>query len=204
MHAHTIRIVAILGGLLLAAGCAGPRMDGQWTDPAYTGQTLRDASVLVSCRAPDALLARLCEDRLVAALREEGAQALLAPTPVDPAGGAPAVARAAREAGAIAALSTVVTVAGVSQAGIGPTLGIGFGRGTGNVGIGGGVSFPLGGVRTVESYASSSTVLEAATGRDLWSVRTASPGRDEAAVQVAALARATVAAMRRSGMFEQR
>jgi len=204
MHSQMIRLTAAAGAALLAAGCAGPQAEGQWADPGYAGRTLRDARVLVTCRAPDSTLARLCEERLVEALREAGAQALRAPEPVDPAGGPEAVVRAARAAGADAAVSTSVTVAGVTPIGVGPTLGIGFGRGIGNVGIGGGVSFPLGGVRPATSYASSSAVLDPSSGREVWSVRTASPARDDASVQVAALARGTVAAMRRAGMFEPR
>jgi hypothetical protein len=204
MHTHTIRLAAALATALLAAGCAAPGVQGQWADPQYTSRTLRDARVLVTCRGPDTTLARLCEERMVEALREAGALALRAPSPVDPAGGPEAVASAARAAGADAAVSTSVTVAGVTQVGVGPTVGIGFGGGGGRVGIGGGLSFPLGGMRPVTSYASSSVVLDPASGREIWSVRNASPARDDASVQVAALARGTVDAMARSGMFEKR
>ena len=61
---------------LLVAGCATPRIDGQWSDPAFATRSLRDQKVLVSCRAPDSTLARLCEDRYVAAVREAGGQPL--------------------------------------------------------------------------------------------------------------------------------
>jgi hypothetical protein len=194
--------------LLLAAGCATTRIDGQWSDPAFADRSLLGARVLVSCRGPDTTVARLCEDRLIEMLGEAGAVALRSPTPVDAAGGSAAVARAAREAGATAAVAASVTVAGVTHSGtsvgFGPSIGIGIGGGSGGVGIGGSFSFPIGGVRPSTAYASSTALLDATTGQEMWSLRASNPTGDEVGVQVAQLLRVTVDTMRTSGLFAKR
>lgn len=205
---RSARLLPIAAATLVAA-CASPRIDGQWSDPAYASRTLRDTPVLVSCRGPDGTLARLCEDRLATALREAGARPVAAPQPLDPSAGPDAIARAARDAGATAAVLSSITVAGVVQPAYGPSVGFGFGGGFGRGGgisFGGiGVSVPIGGgARPQTSYASSTALLDAASGREMWSVRAASPGAEDSAVQIAGLARTTVAAMRDSGLFEPR
>jgi hypothetical protein len=192
---------------LAASGCATPRVDGQWADPAFASRTLRETRVLVACRGPDTTLARLCEDRLATALGEAGAIPVRAPEPIDAAGGHEAVLRAARAAGTPVAVASSITVAAVTQSGFGPSIGVGiggFGGSGGHVGIGGGfgVSIPLGGVRPATSYAASTVLLDAASGREMWSMRATSPSAESASVQVAALARTGVDAMRRSGLFE--
>ena len=191
----------------VAAGCTTPQVDGQWSDPAFASRTLRETRVLVSCRGPDTTLARLCEDQLVTALGEAGAIPIRAPEPIDAAGGHEAVVRAARAAGVPAAVASSISVAAVTQSGLGPSIGIGiggFGGSGGHVGIGGGfgVSVPLGGVRPATSYAASTVLLDSGTGREMWSMRATSPSAESASVQVAALAGTGVDAMRRSGLFE--
>jgi hypothetical protein len=199
---------AALATALLAAGCATPRIDGQWSDPAFASRSLRDQTVLVTCRGPDGTLARLCEDRLAAALRAAGARPVTAPTPLDPAGGNEAAARAARAAGATAAVAASIAVAAVAPTGYGgPSVGFGFGGGFGGsgarVGFGGiGFSVPIGGVRPQTSFGASTAVVDAASAREMWSVRTTSPTGEDAAVQIAGLARLSVDAMRQSGLFE--
>ena len=200
-------LASALAAATLAAGCASPRIDGQWSDPSFASRSLRDQTVLVTCRGPDTTLARLCEDRLAAALREAGARPVTAPVPLDPAGGNEAAARAARQAGASAVVASSIAVAAVTQAGFGPSIGFGFGGGFGGsgarVGFGGiGVTVPLGGMRPQTSYGASTAVVDAASGREMWSVRTTSPTSEDAAVQVAGLARLSVDAMRQSGLFE--
>lgn len=198
---------AALGTALAAAGCATPRIDGQWTDPSFSGRTLRDQTVLVSCRGPDGTLARICEDRLSESLLQAGARPVTAATPVDPAGGSEAVARAARAAGASAAVSSSISVAAVTRGGFGPSVGFGLGGGFGGGGIGfGGVglSVPLGGVRPQTAFGASTAVLDLDSGREMWSVRATSPGSDDASVQIAGLARTSVGAMRDSGLFGPR
>jgi hypothetical protein len=207
MMNRTIRtVVAAACVPLLAAGCETTRVDGQWADPAFAGRTLLGTKVLVSCRGPDTTVARLCEDRLSEMLGQAGAVVLRAPQPVDPAGGVDAVTRAAREAGANSAISAAINVAGVSGGGygFGPSIGFGIGGGSGGIGIGGSFSMPLGGVRPAPSYASSTALLDAASGREIWSMRATNPSRDDVAVQVAALSRATVDEMRRTGLFDKR
>lgn len=203
------RLALAAAAALLAAGCATPRIDGQWSDPAFSTRSLRDQKVLISCRAPDTTLARLCEERLAAAVREAGAQSVLAPIPVDAAGGAEAVVKAARELGATASIAAAVNIAGVTQASFGPAFGFGlgggYGGGRGGIGFGGiGMSVPLGGVRPQTSYGMGSTVLDTASGREMWSVRATSPVAEDAPLQIGALARTSVDAMRDSGLFGPR
>jgi hypothetical protein len=196
---------------LLLAGCAGPRIDGQWTDPAFESRSLAGRTVLVSCRGPDGTLARLCEDRLATGLREAGTKAVFAPQPIEAAGGSEAVARAAREAGADFAVTSSVSVAAVAGAAypMGPSIGFGLGGGFGGGGlsfggIGMSMSVPIGGTRPQSAYGSSTAVLDPVTGREMWSVRATSSAASDAAVQIAELARTSVEAMRRSGLFEAR
>ncbi|MFM1988374.1 MAG: hypothetical protein RJA99_1331 [Pseudomonadota bacterium] len=197
---------AVLLAALLGAGCASPRIDGQWSDPSFASRSLSGQTVLVSCRAPDATLARICEQRIADELREAGARPVIAPAPVDAAGGNDAVARAARAAGARSAVAASVAVAGVTQAAFGPSLGFGFGGGfgggRGGIGFGGiGMSVPLGGVRPQTAYSMGQALVDAESGREMWSVRATSPNTDDAGVQVAELARATVGTMREAGLF---
>jgi hypothetical protein len=204
------RLLTAASVALVLAGCAAPRIDGQWSDPAFADRTLRDRTVLVACRAPDTTLARLCEDRLADALRERGARPVRAATPVEAAGGHEAVARAAREARADAAVAASVTVAAVAPQSLGgPSIGIGlgggFGGGRGGIGFGGlGVSVPLGGVRPQSAFGASTAVLDVASAREIWSVRATTPMGEQASVQVAELVRVSVDAMRSAGLFEPR
>jgi hypothetical protein len=204
---HTLRLLPLAASALLTA-CAAPRHDGQWSDPSFASRTLRDASVLVSCRGADGTLARLCEDRLSAALREAGARPVVSPQPADASAGADAIARSARDAGATVAVLSSITVAGVVAPPPGPTFGFGLGGGFGRGGFGYGgigVSIPIGGAaRPLTAYASHTALIDAASGREFWSVRTTSPRAEDAAVQIAGLARTGVAAMRDSGLFETR
>lgn len=197
-----------LAAAALLTACAAPRHDGQWSDPSFASLTLRDAPVLVSCRGPDGTLARLCEDRLTAALREAGARPVVAPQPADASAAADAIARSAREAGATVAVLSSVTVAGVVAPPPGPTFGFGLGGGFGRGGFGYGgigVSIPIGGAtRPLTAYASNTTLIDAASGREFWSVRATSPRAEDASVQIAGLARTGVAAMRDAGLFEPR
>lgn len=204
---RSLRLVPIASTLVLLAACASPRIDGQWADPAFSTRTLRDTPVLVSCRGPDGTLARLCEDRLASALRDAGARPLTSSRPLDPSAGHDAVARAAREAGATTAVVSSISVAAVSQPPTGPSVGFGLGGGfgRGGIGFGGiGVSVPIGGARPLTSLASSTALVDAASGREMWSVRATSPTTEDSAVQVAGLARTSVGAMRDAGLFEAR
>jgi hypothetical protein len=200
--------IAAVVTAVLAAGCAGPRIDGQWSDPAFADRNLAGQPLLVSCRAPDTVLARLCEDRFAEALRELGARPVAAPAGgIDAAGGNEAVARAARAAGATAVVSASVSVASVPQPGYGPTVGFGLGGGIGGGGVsfgGIGISVPLGGVRPQSSFGASTALVDAATGREMWAVRATSPIAEDASVQVAGLARTSVEAMRKAGLFGAR
>src|SRR5512145_1974657 len=54
---------ALLAALL--AGCATPRVDTEWRDPAAPADALKGRRVLVACRAFDESLRRVCEDEWV-------------------------------------------------------------------------------------------------------------------------------------------
>ncbi len=205
MNRSALSPCVALAAALAAAGCAAPRIDGQWSDPAFANRSLRGQTVLVSCRAPDTTLARLCEDRFADALAEAGARPVRGARPVDAAGGYEAVARAARDSGASAAVAASINVAGVTQQMGGPSFGFGLGGGFGGGGMswgGIGVSIPIGGVRPQTAYGSNTSLLDAASGREMWAVRATSPMSQDAAVQVTGLAGRSVDAMRQSGLFE--
>ena len=196
--------VAAVAALLGIAACTTPQIDGQWSDPAFAGRTLRETTVLVYCRAPDSTLARLCEDRLISNLGEGGVRALR-PDPLPDPGAPPAVLiDGARIAGATSVLTATMAIAAVTQIGAGPTIGFGFGNYSGNVGIGGGFAIPLGGVRTLPVLASNTVLVDVASGREVWSARATSPSADELPVQIAWLARASTEAMRRGELFAPR
>jgi hypothetical protein len=196
------------------AGCATTALpEGMWTDPAKATFSLRQTRVLVSCRAPDMQLALACEDHLVRSLRGAGAEAVVAGKPLDAGAGTEALQQAAREANAPAVVHTVISVSTQPGAyGSGPTMGVGIGIGRGmigfgsgvGIGVGGSVGMPLGGVRPALNFSAHTSVIESASGREVWSLRTSSQGLEEPSIQVAMLAGGTVDAMRRAGMLEPR
>ena len=46
---------------LLLAGCAGSRINAQWSDPQFAGQPARGTKVLVACQASEPTLRRMGE-----------------------------------------------------------------------------------------------------------------------------------------------
>jgi hypothetical protein len=111
---------------------------------------------------------------------------------------------AARSIGARAIIRTTLSGAAVATPG-GPTIGIGVGGGNygygGGVGIGGGVSFPTGGTRVTNAYSSETAIIDPANGAVMWSARASSPGKQDAAGQVAELVRTAAEAMRQARLF---
>jgi hypothetical protein len=201
-------IAACSIALVAVAGCASSVIEGQWSDASFANRSLLKSRVLVSCRAPDANLARICEDNLASGLRDAGVVVLRTAEPIEAAGGVPAVLSAAK---ALSADSTVI--ASVSIAATNPFEapspwgypgglygygGVGMGRG---VALGGGMGFALGGVRAATAFSVATSVFEVATGQELWSVRVPPPGSDDATIQVARLSGASIDAMRRAGLL---
>jgi hypothetical protein len=203
-HSLARPAVAVAAVLLLSA-CAGARVDGQWSAPEFAGSTLRDRPVMVSCRALDDTVRRICEDRLALQVAESGARPVRGPEPTHGADGLQSgedyALAAARRVGAQALVRTSVMSSGAVASGVAPSIGVGLGGGSGRFGIGGGISLPIGGARITESYAASTSVVDVATGRPMWSVRTSAPGSADVAGQVEQLTQATVAAMRQAGLF---
>lgn len=206
------RVATVLALATAVAGCATTAPpEGLWTDPTKAAFSLRQTRVLVSCRAPDMQLALACEDHLVRSLRSAGAEAVVAGKPLDPGAGSDALLQAAREANAPAVVHSVISVSTQPGAyGGGPTMGVGIGIGRGTIGfgtgigIGGGVALPLGGVRPALNFGAHTSVIESASGREVWTLRSASQGLEEPAIQVAMLAGGAVDAMRRAGMLDPR
>jgi len=149
-----MRRTLLLSMLWLLAGCAGSRINAQWSDPQFAGQPPRGAKVLVACQAADPTLRRVCADRMAAKLSALGAVPVLAPDNGDVGEAtAPtevALLQTARSAGAVALLRTQISPEVVAVA-PGPSIGIGIGGFGGSYRSGGGVGFgvsaPLGGRR---------------------------------------------------------
>ncbi len=197
---------AACSAAILAAGCATSVIEGQWADTAFSGRSLLTSRVLVSCRAPDVSLARICEDNLASGLRDAGVVVLRTPEPIDAAGGVPAVLSAAKALAADSAVMSTVSISATNPYGTSSTWGypggmygaLGMGRG---VAMGGGMGFTLGGVHAATAFSAATSVVEVASGQDLWSVRVPPPASDDAAIQVARLSGASIDAMRRAGLI---
>jgi hypothetical protein len=91
-----MRRTLLLSMLWLLAGCAGSRINAQWSDPQFAGQPPRGAKVLVACQAADPTLRRVCADRMAAKLSALGAVPVLAPDNGDAASHRPTKRRCRR------------------------------------------------------------------------------------------------------------
>jgi len=194
---------------LLLAGCAGSRINAQWSDPQFAGQPQRGAKVLVACQAGEPTLRRICADRMAAKLAMLGAVPVLAPDSSDAteavAPNEAALLQAARSAGAVALLRTQLSAEVVAVA-PGPTIGIGVGgfggsyRSGGGVGVG--VSAPLGGAGPAETgYAATASLTDVASGRLMWSARASAPPSNAVDQQLSTLATLLLDAARQAGLF---
>jgi hypothetical protein len=191
---------------ILLAGCATSAVEGQWADAAFSGRSLLKSRVLVSCRAPDLSLARICEDNLAGGLRDAGVMVLRTPEPIDAAGGVPAVLSAAKALSADSLVMSTVSISASNPYGSASAWGypgglyggLGMGRG---VAMGGGMGFTLGGVHAATAFSAATSVVEVSSGQELWSVRVPPPASDDSAIQVARLSGASIDAMRRAGLI---
>lgn len=193
-----------LGAAALLAACASTGVDAQWRSTELPASYLRGATVLVSCEAADAVLQRLCEDRVMTELGARGARPVLAAP-----GTVAAVERgvvdmhylpAARERGAKAVFSVTV---GLASQRVSPGFSIGIGGfGFGRHSAGGlGVSLPVGGGEISAGYAANGRVTDVASGRMLWTARAASPPSTDVNRQLADLSKAVLDAAARDGLF---
>lgn len=200
-------IAACSIALAVVAGCASSVIEGQWADASFANRSLLKSRVLVSCRAPDLSLARICEDNLASGLRDAGVTVLRTPEPIDAAGGVPAVLSAAKALSADSAVISAVSIAANNPYGTSSPWGYPGGDLYGGLGMGRGVAqgamlgFPLGGVQVATAFSAATTVFEVGNGQELWSVRVPLTGSDDAKIQVARLSGASIDAMRRAGLL---
>jgi hypothetical protein len=188
----------------VATGCATTRMDAQWANPDYAGQTLKGSQVLVACEAAEATLQRICEDQLAAEVTARGGvptrNSQLRETAIPPPGATDPYVVAARRIGARAIVRTTLQ-AGPPLASAGPTIGLGVGGGSGRVGVGGGVALPIGGARVSQAYASETAVIDPANGAVMWSGRATSSTAQDVTGQIGELAATTLQAVQRAGLL---
>jgi len=200
------RILALASMTAALAACATTQIDAQWSNPEYAGRSLRGAPVLVVCEAQEPTLQRICEDQVagqVAALGGIPTRGTQAVAGVPPSGTDPYLA-AARQLGARAIVRTTLVTGAFVAAPSGPTIGIGVGGGggyRGGVGGFGGISFPVGGTRVSNAYASETVVIDPASGALMWSARASGSPSQDATGQIAELARVSADALRQSGLF---
>jgi hypothetical protein len=185
----------------LAAGCAGPAVDAQWTDPQLAGSPLRSGRVYVVCEAVEAVIARLCQERMQAELQARGAATVAAPDSVAQSPLAPrddaryvALARSAGAASVWVASITPETAPAEPRSGL--SIGLGGFRVGGHGGVGAGVSVPIGIGAAQPEYAASARVTDVASGRLLWTARAGGASADAQAQLDALLPRLADAAGR--------
>jgi len=200
-------LIAACSTAILFAGCATSVIEGQWADTSFSNRSLLKSRVLVTCRAPDVSLARICEDNLASGLRDEGVVVLRTPEPIDAAGGVSAVLSAAKALAADSAVISAVSISANNPYRTSSPWGHPGGDLYGGVGMGRGVAqgamlgFPLGGVQIATAFSAATSVVEVANGQELWSVRVPMTGSDDAKIQVARLSGASIDAMRRAGLL---
>jgi hypothetical protein len=200
-------VAAFFASGLLLAGCATTQVGAQWTDPAFKGQSLRGARLLVVCDANDATLRRICQDEVSAQLTGLGASPVQAPDPGGDARqpGPDQLLAAARVAGAKAVFSatlapdaTIVNPAPSFSFGIGGFGGGGYRSGTaGGIGI----TMPAGPGQVSTGYAANGALTDVASGRTMWSAKATTPAQQNLNAQMAELARAVVGAAQQAGLF---
>jgi hypothetical protein len=200
------RTLALAALTLALAACATTQIDAQWSNPDYAGRSLRGAPVLVVCEAQEPTLQRICEDQVAGQVAALGGVPTRGTTVAGgpPAAGTDPYLAAARKIGARAIVRTTLAPSAVVAAPAGPTVGIGIGGGggyRGGVGGFGGISFPVGGTRVNNAYASETAVIDPATGVLMWSARASSSATLDATGQIAELAKAAADALRQAGFF---
>lgn len=194
-------VLATLG--LMLAACATTRVGAQWVDPAFQGQSLRGARLLVVCDAADPVMQRICQDEVSAQVQALGATPVQAPDAG--ANGRPAPGQlmsAARVAGARAVFSTSVSP-DASVVSPGPSVSFGLGGFSWGSGVGGGVgvTVPTTGAQVHTGYAASGVLTDVASGRMMWSAKATTPAQSNLNAQLAELARVMVDAARQAGLF---
>ena len=203
---------ALLAAALLA-GCATPRVDTEWRDPAAPTDALKGRRALVACRAFDESLRRVCEDEWVRQLGFAG----IAAVPAYAVPGFPVNAgdlseemrgaAKARDAAAIVSV-TLQSIGGGAYPRPGSSVGVGVGAtggsGGGSFGFGGiSIGIPVGGGwgASAPTLGSSTSIVDVASGKLLWSANAGSPSASDTRGQIADLARVTLDAVRKAGLI---
>jgi hypothetical protein len=194
------------------AGCATPRIDTEWRDPTAPTDALKGRRVLVACRTYDESLRRVCEDEWVRQFGFAGIAAVPAYAipgfPPDAGDLSDAMRAAARERDAAVVASTTLQLVGGGYGRPAPAVGVGVGAtggsGGGNFGFGGiSISLPMGGGwgSSAPGLGSSTSIVDVATGKLLWSANAGSPSASDRRGQIVDLTRVTVDAMRKAGLI---
>jgi hypothetical protein len=219
------RVPCLAALLLLVAGCASTQIGAQWVDTQYAKQSLQGTTVLVACEAQDTTVRLLCESKFAARLAALGAKPLSDPrlAAAAPAGATPAGATlpgatpgAQANAAAVRAAAKEVGARSVLQVSLRPdysapsatpsfSFGIGGfggsgGGARGGVGGGVGVAVPVG-ASGGAGMAGSSTLVDVASGRVIWSARATAPASSDLSAQVDELAAVSINALQQAGLF---
>lgn len=195
---------------MLFAGCATTQMDAQWSNPEYSGRSLRGESVLVACEAAELTLQRICEDQVAAQVSARGAKptknSTLTAAGAPPAGATDPYSTAAKRIGASVIVRTTLAAGPPIVSDSGPV--IGFGLGGGSYGGGGsyrsggaGITLPIGGTKTTQALSAETVLINPANGVTMWSGRASSATNLDAGGQVTELAKVIVEAVQKSGML---
>jgi uncharacterized membrane protein YgcG len=203
----------LAGGLAaLLAGCATTQMSAEWRDPAFPGGSLAGRRVLVVCRAPDEAMRRLCEDQWTSQFGARGVAAAqsytIAGFPWASGDTSDEVKAAVRASGVAALASMSLYPSEFAVVNPGPQVGVGVSGGSGGGYRGGGFSFggigitvPIGGATASQSLAASSSLVDVASGRLVWSGSANTPASSDVIGQVSALTQVVTDAMRRAGLL---
>lgn len=199
-------------GLALMGGCAQTQLGAQYADPQFPPQTLRGASILVVCEAPEPAIRLICESQIAGQLTQLGARPLTDPTLVSPTPGRePPPGQylpAAKAAGARAVFSTTLapdyrqaSPLSSFSIGIGGWGGSGGYYGGSGVGGGVGVTMPVGALQGSTGLAAIGSIVEVGSGRVMWSAKASVPPATDVTSQIAEAAKALVGAARQTGLF---
>jgi hypothetical protein len=208
---RSLRRVSILSSAcaVMLAGCATTQMDAQWSNPEYSGRSLRGETVLIACEAPEVTLQRICEDQVAAQVSARGAKptknSTLNAAGSPPTGATDPYAVAAKRIGARAIVRTTLAAGPPIVSDSGPVIGFGMGGGSFGGGSyrsgGAGVTLPVGGARTTQALSAETVLINPANGVTMWSGRASGPTSQDAGGQVTELARVIVEAVQKSGML---
>ncbi|MDB5801329.1 MAG: hypothetical protein JWL63_2268 [Rhodocyclales bacterium] len=203
MNSKQLTLLSGIAGVVVLAGCATGKLEAQWSDPQFAGQTFGGSKVLVACQAAEQTVMRICQDQLAAQLRTLGVTPVMADvtTMVAEKPGIDRSLAAARSLGAQSVMMlTLSPITTVTSSGSG--VGFGIGSGGYHSGVGFGMSFPVGSgaQSTATTYSSDSTLTNVATGRLMWSGKVSTMSQ-EVPDQIASLAKLSVESARKAGML---